>query len=141
TLHGSMMQLVDLERVEILRGPQGTLAGQNSIGGAIKLYSKKPRGDGSGYVEATYGSFNRLELRGGVDFALTDNLFARVSGASVKRDGYVTRYDYACTHPGTAIESDLPGPSDDCKLGTEGGKDYMAARLALRWEPSDRVSV
>lgn len=141
TLHGSMMQLVDLERVEILRGPQGTLAGQNSIGGAIKLYSKKPRGDGSGYVEATYGSFNRFEVRGGIDFALTENLFARVSGAAVRRDGYVTRYDYACTHPGTPIQSDLPGPSEDCKLGTEGGKEYMAGRLALRWEPTERVSV
>ena len=70
TLHGSMIQLVDLERVEILRGPQGTLAGQNSIGGAIKLYSQKPTGDGSGYVEATYGSYDRMELRAAADLAM-----------------------------------------------------------------------
>jgi iron complex outermembrane receptor protein len=140
TLHGSMIQLVDLERVEILRGPQGTLAGQNSIGGAIKLYAKKPRGDGSGYVEATYGSYDRMELRAAADFALTDTLFARVSGASARREGYITRYDYACTHPGAPIRTAVKQPGD-CKLGTDGGKDYIAGRLALRWEPTDRISL
>jgi len=140
TLHGSMIQLVDLERVEILRGPQGTLAGQNSIGGAIKLYSKKPRGDGTGYVEATYGSYDRMELRAAADFALTNNLFARLSGASARRDGYITRYDYACTHPGTPIRTAVKQPGE-CKLGTEGGKEYIAGRLALRWEPTDRISL
>ena len=139
TLHGSMIQLVDLERAEILRGPQGTLAGQNSIGGAIKLYSKKPTGDGSGYVEATYGSYQRMELRGAADFALTSNLFARLSGAATQRDGYITRYDYACTHPGTPIPTSAK--QNDCKLGTEGGKKYLAGRLALRWEPTDRITL
>lgn len=139
TLHGSMIQLVDLERVEILRGPQGTLAGQNSIGGAIKLYAKKPRGDGSGYVEATYGSYDRMELRAAADFALASNLFARLSGAAARRDGYITRYDYACTHPGTPIPTSAKQPGE-CKLGTEGGKDYLAGRLALRWEPTDRIT-
>src|SRR5690606_24600381 len=47
TLTGSMFDLLDLDRVEILRGPQGTLAGRNSIGGAVKLYSQRPRGDNS----------------------------------------------------------------------------------------------
>jgi iron complex outermembrane recepter protein len=140
TLHGSMIQLVDLERVEILRGPQGTLAGQNSIGGAIKLYSKKPTGDGSGYIEATYGSYDRMELRAAGDFALTNNLFARLSGASARRDGYITRYDYACTHPGTPIRTTVKQVGE-CKLGTEGGKEYLAGRLALRWEPTDRISL
>jgi iron complex outermembrane receptor protein len=140
TLHGSMIQLVDLERVEILRGPQGTLAGQNSIGGAIKLYSRKPRGDGTGYVEATYGSYDRMELRAAADFALTPNLFARLSGAAARRDGYITRYDYACTHPGTPIRTAVK-EIGRCKLGTEGGKDYIAGRLALRWEPTDRISL
>src|SRR3546814_1594032 len=53
TLTGSIMDLLDLDRVEILRGPQGTLAGKNSIGGAVKLYSKEPVGDNTGYVSAT----------------------------------------------------------------------------------------
>jgi iron complex outermembrane receptor protein len=140
TLHGSMLNLVDLDRVEVLRGPQGTLAGQNSIGGAIKLYSKKPGPDTDGYVSVTYGSFNRLEMRGAANFTLVpDQLYARLSGAGLKKDGYVTRYDYKCTHPGSPLPSAVTG--DDCKLGTEGGKEYIAGRLALRWTPSSRVSV
>lgn len=141
TLHGSMIQLIDLERAEILRGPQGTLAGQNSIGGAIKLYSKKPTGDGSGYLQATYGSYDRMELRAAADFALTDQLFTRVSATGVRSDGYITRYDYACTHPGTAIPTSNKAPPRDCKLGTEGGKQYLAGRAALRWVPTDRVTL
>lgn len=140
TMHGSLLNLVDLDRVEILRGPQGTLAGQNSIGGAIKLYSRKPDGSGEGYLSATYGSFNRLELRGAADFTLVDDrLFARVTGAGVSRDGYVTRYDYRCTHPTSTVPSTVT--SNDCKLGTEGGKEYLAGRLALRWLASDDVTV
>ena len=106
TLHGSMLNLVDLDRVEILRGPQGTLAGQNSIGGAIKLYSKKPDGSNDGYVSATYGSYNRAEVRAAANFTLVDDkLFARLSGAAVHKDGYITRYDYRCTHPSSTIPS------------------------------------
>ena len=141
TMHGSLLDLIDLDRVEILRGPQGTLAGQNSIGGAIKLYSKKPDGSGGGYIQATYGSYNRVELRGAANFTIVPNqLFARISGTAVHKDGYVTRYDYACTHQGTPIPSSITN-SKDCKLGTEGGKDYVAGRLAVRYQPSDAVTL
>jgi iron complex outermembrane receptor protein len=74
TLTGSIFDLLDLERVEILRGPQGTLAGRNSIGGAVKLYSKRPTGDGSGYASVAFGSRNRMDLRAGADFGLAENL-------------------------------------------------------------------
>lgn len=140
TMHGSMLNLIDLERVEILRGPQGTLTGQNSIGGAIKLYSKKPSDKQDAYISATYGSYNRVEMRGAANFTLVpDQLFARLSGAGVRKDGYITRYDYRCTHPTSTIPSTTTGTK--CKLGTEGGKDYVAGRLALRWTPSSSASV
>lgn len=141
TMHGSMLDLIDVDRVEILRGPQGTLAGQNSIGGAIKLYSKKPDNSGGGYLQATYGSYNRVEIRGAANFTIVpDQLFARVSGTAVHKDGYIKRYDYACTHPGTPIPSSVTN-SKGCKLGTEGGKSYVAGRLALRYQPSDSVTL
>lgn len=140
TMHGSLLNLVDLDRVEILRGPQGTLAGQNSIGGAIKLYSKKPDGSHDAYLSATYGSYNRVEVRGAANFTLApETLFARLSGAAVRKDGYITRYDYRCTHPSSTIPSAVQG--SDCKLGTEGGKEYVAGRLALRWTPSSSVTL
>lgn len=135
TMHGSLLNLVDLDRVEILRGPQGTLAGQNSIGGAIKLYSKKPDANPDAYISATYGAFNRVEIRGGANFTIApDKLYMRLTGVGVHKDGYVTRYDYACTHPGSTVPSSVTGSS--CKLGTEGGKDYVAGRAAFRWTPA-----
>src|SRR5947209_10242224 len=64
-LTGANFDLMDVERVEVLRGPQGTLEGRNSEGGAIRFVTRKPTGDGDGYVTATYGTRNRLDLRAG----------------------------------------------------------------------------
>lgn len=140
TLTGTIFDLLDLDRIEILRGPQGTLAGQNSIGGAVKLFSRRPDGDGDSFLQATYGKYNRTEVRGAGEFTLVpEQLFARVSGVAVNKDGYVTRYDYACTHPGTPLPSYKT--SDDCVLGTEGGKSYTGVRAILRWLPSDRFDI
>jgi iron complex outermembrane recepter protein len=139
TLTGSALDLLDLERLEILRGPQGTLAGKNSIGGAIKMFSKKPEGKDDGYVELTYGEYDRTELRGAADLGLSDNVFLRLSGVSKHQDGYVDRIDYGCSHPGSGVPTYRTGPT--CKLGTEGGIDYNAARAALRWLPTDNVDI
>ena len=134
TTFGAVMDLTDLERVEVLRGPQGTLAGKNSVGGAIKLYTKEPDDSGDGFVEATYGSFDRLDLRASAGFALTDELFARVSGVSKTSNGYMKRLDYGCVNPDSGIPMTSSG--DDCVLGTEGGRDLQAVRLALRYAPA-----
>ena len=134
TTFGAVMDLTDLERVEVLRGPQGTLAGKNSVGGAIKLYTKEPDDSGDGFVEATYGSFDRLDLRASAGFALTDELFARVSGVSKTSNGYMKRLDYGCVNPDSGIPMTSSG--DDSVLGTEGGRDLQAVRLALRYAPA-----
>ena len=79
--------MLDLERVEILRGPQGTLFGKNSIGGAVRLISKKPQDVFEASVEGTYGSYDRIDLRGMVNIPLIDDQLAlRVSGAG-RRSG------------------------------------------------------
>ncbi len=138
TLTGSVLDLLDLDRIEILRGPQGTLAGKNSIGGAIKLFSQRPTGDNNGYLEGTYGSLHRVDARGAADFTVVpDKLFVRVSFASKHHDGYVTRVDYACTHPGTNVPGHNVG--DGCLLGKDGSQAFDAARIALRWLPTDKI--
>jgi iron complex outermembrane receptor protein len=103
TLSSSLLELIDLDRIEILRGPQGTLAGKNSIGGAIKLFSAKPRGDDSGSLSVSYGSLNELSVRGMADLALSDTVALRVSGMTRGRDGYVGMLDYGQTHPASNV--------------------------------------
>jgi len=139
TLTGSLLDLLDLERVEVLRGPQGTLAGRNSIGGAIKLFSRKAEGHG-GNIALTYGSYNRVDARASGDFTVVpDKLFVRVAGVTKNRDGYVDRMDYGCTHPGSGVPT--LRLSDGCRLGTLGGMSYAAGRANLRWVASDNVEL
>ena len=140
TTFGAVMDLTDLDRVEVLRGPQGTLAGKNSVGGAIKLYTRKPDGEADGFVEATFGRFDRLDLRASAGFAITDELFARVSGVSKTSNGYFKRLDYGCANPGSGFAA-TGDAGDDCVLGTEGGRDLQAVRLALRYAPSGPVEI
>jgi iron complex outermembrane recepter protein len=139
-LTGAIFDLLDVERVEILRGPQGTLTGRNSAGGAIKFYSKKPGGENGGFVEATYGSRNRIGIRAAADFSLTDTLSARISGVFKNQKGYVDRVDYGCRFPTSGIPSTNAG-GGDCVLGKLGGVGYQAVRGILRWEPNDQLDV
>jgi iron complex outermembrane recepter protein len=132
TLTGSMLDLLDLDRVEILRGPQGTLAGRNSIGGAVKLYSQKPKGDDSGYLAATYGTRDRVDLRGSADFALAENLFARISGVSKRQRGYIERRDYGCDFPNSGIPR-LRSDIGNCVVDYDSDVNLEAVRGALRW--------
>jgi iron complex outermembrane recepter protein len=161
TTLGSAFDLYDLDNVEILRGPQGTLQGKNSIGGAINMHSKKPTGDGSGYVDVTLGDFGRRDMKAAYDLTVIDDVFLRVSAFSQYRDGYVTRANYACATgqpaAGQGITTDSRGytvntnaPSylqgnvpnqlgGSCAIGTEGGIDVRGARAQLRWIINDRM--
>ncbi|MFV0645068.1 MAG: TonB-dependent receptor [Sphingomonadaceae bacterium] len=140
TLTGSVMDLLDLERVEVLRGPQGTLTGRNSIGGAIKLFSIKPNDENSGSVEAAYGARNRVDLRGSANFVLDDGVYVRIAGVYKRQDGYVNQLDYGCVNPGNALGI-TPNPSsgNDCLVDKLGEKNYAGMRGSLRYNPNSIV--
>ena len=117
---GQLFQMYDLERIEVLRGPQGTLYGKNATGGAISVYSKLPGDYLEGYVRAGYGNYDAFETEGAVTVPMGDTLSMRVAGTYQKRDGYVT----------------------DLGTGTKVNNiDQWAARGILRWQPSSDVDI
>jgi iron complex outermembrane receptor protein len=83
------LNFFDVERVEVLRGPQGTLFGRNTTGGAVSVIMKDPGDEFGGYGEIGYGRFNKKSLRGSVDLPLADTLAVKVSGYWQNDDGYV----------------------------------------------------
>ena len=146
TITGNLLDLLDLDRVEVLRGPQGTFAGRNAIGGAIKLFTRKPDDKANATVGVTKGSFDRTEVRGATSLTLVpDKLYARIAGVAKSVDGYVDRLDYACANhlpaPGTPGGFPTYAQSFGCKLGTEGGQSYTSGRFALRWDATDKFSL
>jgi iron complex outermembrane receptor protein len=118
---GSLVQeFVDLDRVEVLRGPQGTTFGRDSTGGAIRLWTKRPGEEFGGTITATVGSFDRRDVKGVVDVPLSDNVFTKWSAASLYRDGY--------------IQNLTTGDKD-------GGVDQSVFRGDLVWDASDTLSL
>ncbi|HVY86065.1 MAG TPA: TonB-dependent receptor [Caulobacterales bacterium] len=118
---GGVMEFRDIANVQILRGPQGTLFGRNTIGGAVLLTTNAP-GDGAGnQIHASLGDDNLQEVYGAIDMPLDgERLAARVSAGFRKRDGYVTRV------------------YDGVDLGNE---NTYTLQGAMRWRPSDAVTV
>ena len=82
------VSLFDVEQVEVLRGPQGTLFGRNSTGGAVSIRLRKPGDEFGGYLEGSYGSFERAIVRGSVDIPLGATVKTKLSGFYVTDDGY-----------------------------------------------------
>jgi iron complex outermembrane receptor protein len=141
SLTGANFELLDLERIEILRGPQGTLAGRNSIGGAIRMISKRPDSNTGGFVEATYGSRNHIGVRASADFVIDEanGLYARISGVARQQEGYVKRYDYGCLFPASGIATTRG--AGECLVSKHGGVGYTGIRGQLRWNPSSSVDI
>lgn len=149
TTAGSELDLLDIERVEVNRGPQSTLSGNASIGGSIKIYSKDPVGDGSGYVSYGRGSYNRQEARAAIDLGLTETLAVRLSGYYNNKDGYVDRLDFTCqmNKQGTPeLAGNFPSVrpnsnNQDCVIGKLGGGTTSIAQAKLRWRPNEDVDL
>ncbi len=155
-LFGSNFDLLDLQHVEILRGPQGTLFGRNAISGAVNMVTKVPSfTETSGYVDFTYGAYDRVELRAGLNLPLTDNLAVSISGVSKKRTGYMDALDFSCemhrrgtpelagTFPFASGETSWGAGREpkDCVIGHYGGEDARAIRGSLRWQPVSNVEL
>ena len=116
---GGLLDLIDLERIEVLKGPQGTLFGKNTVGGAISVHSKKPQGEGDGYLKVTAGEDERVNLQGSYDFAITDDLSLSLSGLYKNRDCLLRR------------------ENDNACMGDE---DIKVFRAHANYEPSDAFS-
>lgn len=85
---GGNLSLVDIERVEVLRGPQGTLFGRNTIGGAMNIIPKRPSQKLEGLVEASYGNYNAWKLVGMINAPVSDQVAVRFAGSHTERDGF-----------------------------------------------------
>lgn len=140
---GSIFDLLDLDRVEVLRGPQGALFGKNAIGGAVRLISKEPNGSDTGYLEAGYGSYNRVNIRGAWDGVIVpDKLFIRLAVSSKHADGYFNLLDYVCVHGAGSLGNIQPATTaPGCVDGHLGSEGVDAGRIALRYVANEKFEV
>ena len=111
--------IVELERIEVLRGPQGTYFGKNAIGGAIQYITQKPRDEFGARIRATLGEFNRTDIVANIDIPLSDRIKTKITAAQLTRDGYVQ----------SIVVDEAYGEQDD-----------QIVRGILQWEPTDNFT-
>ena len=132
---GWTANLFDLERVEVLRGPQGTLYGKNVVGGAVNMISRKPDEEFRARVSGSIGNYDLREFQGLVNFPLADNLFAKIAYSSRSRDGYLK-----------SLVGDFPEffpLQDPVQLGRfhQLDRGTESFRANLRWLPTDAMEI
>jgi iron complex outermembrane receptor protein len=116
------IQMFDLDRIEVLRGPQGTLYGRNSTGGAVNLITRAPSFENGTYITGGFGKYDRVELRGATELALVEDVLAvRVAGFLTDADGW--------------FENKSPGIPDG------NSSDEWAVRVSALWRPTDDIDV
>ena len=113
-------EFVDIDRVEVLRGPQGTTYGRDAVGGAIRIWTTQPSEEFGGSITATTGTYDRRDVKGSIDLPITDNLLTKWTASSLYRDGYIHSLSNGQNY---------------------GGMDQEVFRGDILWTPSDRVSL
>jgi len=114
---GLLMNVVDVERMEVLRGPQGTTFGKNAIGGAVQYITQRPREETTAKFKTSLGSLNRKDLTATLDLPLGPTVFSKLTAATLNRDGY--------------MDSTTTGAS-------LGDQEDRVGRFDLLWRPSER---
>lgn len=126
----------DIERVEVLRGPQGTLYGRSATGGAVNVITNKPTFDGiHGYVRAEYGNYDTKRIEAALNVPLSDTLAVRVSGAANDRDGYSKPIPYTTVYNGQSYSFD-PG-----QARARNDQKDATGRFSLLYKPSENASL
>ena len=147
-----LLDTFDIERVEVLRGPQGTLFGKNTTGGAVNIRSKRPdMQDFGAQLRLGYGSFNATRVQGSLDVPIVEDVLAvRLVGAIAKSDGY---YKLGATYGpintanffgGTAAPFTIPGITGQTGSGTgkrTGGDDIFNGRIKAQWNATEDLTV
>lgn len=136
--HGQ--QLYDLEQIEVVRGPQGTLYGRNTTGGAVNFITRAPKLDGQeGYATAGYGNFNRVNLEGAVEVTpVVDKFGIRLAATYVDSDPYV--HNRLPKGPSTIAAGGASGLNFNSGIQPGGAQSY-GLRLTMRWKPVDTVDL
>jgi len=124
------VEFFDVSRVEVLRGPQGTLYGRNATGGAINVVTNMPEVDGvKGFVDAEIGSYNNRRYKAMLNVPITDTIAVRAAGMQLDRDGYITNLAYGQEN---AAGETLRGINDDID-----GRNLWTGRITASWAFSD----
>ena len=135
---GANQNLLDVDRIEILKGPQGTLFGRNTIGGAINIVTHTPGKEFSVQGMLTEGQYNRHDIMVTADIPISPALLSSVSVSSQHRDGYQTVLPFPATAPfQTTDQNAVPKAPGTESSATQGGKNSETIRGKLLWHISD----
>ena len=131
---GANQDLLDIARIEVLKGPQGTLFGRNTIGGAVSVVTADPTKEFGGKADVTLGRFNLLQARGSINIPLSDSLFSSVTFAVKSRDGYGKRIPFpdARAFNSTSYTA-FPATGYDSP-SREGDEDSRTVRVKLKYD-------